>query len=388
MISIIKKLYRKIFSEKKRVKIRNIQYLLQHLIFKTRSFFLKLSQKNQNLLKNVKKEDSIFYIIPTTKITGGVVVCLEHLNRLKKAGFKTLIVSYDNKTDLSWFPNQKVKIIPIKRSKDILKNYNIGVATGWITAYELFFLNVPRKIYFVQSDERRFYPENSFLRKRVEETYRMPFEFMTEAKWIKNWLKKEFGKNAIYIPNGVNTNLFYPDKPLVPKEKNKIRVLVEGPANLAFKGVEESLLILNKVKKMLKNTIEIWYVNNDGKPKKNWQFDKYFENIPINYMRNIYSSCDFLLKLSKVEGFPGPPLEMIACGGIPIVLKTNGIEEYLKNNINGIVLNKIDEKTLLKIFKNKKLKQKIKHYNMKNKLDKFSWDKSINKLITFLKNEK
>ena len=100
-------------------------------------------------------------------------------------------------------------------------------------------------------------------------------------------------------------------------------------------------------------------------------------------MKNIYSSCDFLLKLSKVEGFPGPPLEMIACGGIPIVLKTKGVEEYLENEVNGFILEKIDKEEIKRIMLNKW--KKIKN---QQKIEKFSWEKIILKLSKFYSSEK
>ncbi|GAB4219631.1 MAG: hypothetical protein Fur009_6680 [Candidatus Microgenomates bacterium] len=377
-------LYRKLIPEKIRIKIRNIQYFFGHFLYKIKRYLLIKKVKKINKKIFIKKRPSIFYIIPTTKITGGVAVCCEHLNRLKELGYEVLFVSYDNKTDLSWFPNQKVRVIPLKGNKKTLENYDIGVATGWITAYELDLINVKRKIYFVQSDERRFYPKGSFLKKRVEETYKMPFEFITEAKWIKKWLKDEFNKNAIYIPNGVNIKIFHPSKPLIPKNKGKIRILVEGAANLPFKGVEESLKILNEIKKDLKN-IEILYLNADGRPNPYWKYDYYLEKIPMIKMKKVYSSCDFMLKLSEVEGFPGPPLEMIMCGGKVIIKRTKGIEEYVNYFPDSfLVLDKIDKNKIIDfILKNKSNK------NKKIKLPKkLEWKYSISKLASILKKYK
>lgn len=385
---MIKKIYRKLVAEKIRIKIRNIQYFIWHIFFKIKfSIYKKLNKNNKKNLSLKNKKPSIFYIIPTTKITGGVAVCCEHLNRLKKLGYKVLFVSYDNKTNLSWFPNQKVKVTPLKNSKKILEKFDIGVATGWITAYELALLDVKRKIYFVQSDERRFYSMESFLRKRVEETYKMPFEFMTEAKWIQKWLKKEFNQKAFYVPNGVNTEIFYPDTPLIPKKKGIIRVLVEGAANLPFKGVEEALKLLEEIKKEITN-LEVVYVNSDGTPKKEWKYDYYFEKVPMNKMRYIYSSCNFLLKLSKVEGFSGPPVEMITCGRKVIISKNLLIEEYLKNkNIKRNLILFKNKNNLVKLLKNKAKVNKNKKNNNKS-INYLNWENNIKKLEIFIKNEK
>lgn len=336
-------IYKILIPEIIRTQIRNPQYILDDLKFLFRYIFSNvLTNQSSNALNK-----SICYIIPTTNITGGVAVVCEHLNRLQKLGFKCLIVSYDNKTNLSWFPNQSVKVIALKNNQKTIEQYQTVVATGWITAYELLLLNVKRKIYFVQSDETRFYPKGSYLKTRVNRTYTFPFEFMTEAKWIQKWLKQKYMKNAFYVPNGINTDIFYLDKPLEPKPKNKKRVLLEGAINLPFKGMEESFKVVQDL------DCEVWCVSYDGKPKSEWHCDRFFEKVPMDMMRRIYSSCDILLKLSRVEGFFGPPLEMMACGGVPVVAKVTGYDEYIVDGQNALVT------VVGNVKKTKKLLQKL-----------------------------
>lgn len=364
-------LYRKLVPEIIRTQIRNPQYIFDDIKFLSRFF-----KKDLSKISAISK--SICYIIPTTNITGGVAVVCEHLNRLKKLGYKTLIASYDNKTDLSWFPNQSVKVIPLKGNQKTIEQYETVVATGWITAYELLLLNVKRKMYFVQSDETRFYPKGSYLKQRVKRTYSFPFEFMTEAKWIQKWLKQNFNQESFYVPNGVNTDIFYPDTPLSPKPKNKKRILLEGAINLPFKGMEEAFKVVQNL------DCEVWCVSYDGKPKPEWHCDRFFEKVPMQQMKNIYSSCDILLKLSRVEGFFGPPLEMMACGGVSIVAKVTGYDEYIKDGYNALVttpgnINKT-KKLLQKLINDKKLYNLLKSNSQKT-VEKMSWDNSI-KLLT------
>jgi len=365
-------LYRKLVPETIRTQIRNLQYIFHDFLFCIKKAF----NPKTNPKKTFKK--SVCYIIPTTNITGGVAVVCEHLNRLQKIGYKCLIASTDNKTDLSWFPNQAVKVIPLSNNRESIEKYHTVVATGWITAYELLLLNVKRKIYFVQSDETRFYPMGSYLKHRVKKTYFFPFEFMTEAKWIQAWLKKEFNKNSFYVPNGINTKIFYPDTPLEPKLKNKKRVLLEGAINLPFKNMALAFSVVKGL------DCEVWCVSYDGHPDPSWHCDRFFEKVPMQKMRQIYSSCDILLKLSTVEGFFGPPLEMMACGGIPLVLKVTGYDEYIINNYNALVtesanIQSIQEK--LKILLNNKVAYSNLLTNAQKTVKNMTWNKSI-KLLT------
>lgn len=51
-------------------------------------------------------------------------------------------------------------------------------------------------------------------------------------------------------------------------------------------------------------------------------------------MGEVYASCDILIKTSLLESFSYPPLEMMATGGIAIVLPNDGNVEYLKDGEN------------------------------------------------------
>lgn len=368
-------LYRQFVPEIIRTQIRNPQYIFDDLIFLLRLILSKVLANQRSSAPELQR--SVCYIIPTTNITGGVAVVCEHLNRLQKLGFNCLIASYDNKTDLSWFPNQSVKVVPLKGNQKLIEQYQSVVATGWITAYELLLLNVSKKFYLVQSDETRFYPQGSYLKTRVARTYHFPFKFIAIAKWLQKFLKDNFNQDSDYVPNGINTDIFYPDTPLEPRPKNKKRILLEGAINLPFKGMAEAFEVVKDL------DCEVWCVSYDGRPKPEWHCDRFFEKVPMQEMRRIYSSCNILLKLSKVEGFFGPPLEMMACGGVPVVAKVTGYDEYIVNDYNAIVT-KIDDpketkKLLRELLHDSKTYNQLK-LNAQITIKKMSWDTTIKKL--------
>jgi len=204
---------------------------------------------------------------------------------------------------------------------------------------------------------------------------------MTEAKWIKKWLKEKYDHEAELVPNGINTDIFYPDTPLEPKPKNKKRILLEGAINLPFKGMEEAFEVVQDL------DCEVWCVSYNGKPKPEWHCDRFFEKVPMDMMRRIYSSCDILLKLSRVEGFFGPPLEMMACGGVPIVAKVTGYDEYIKDGYNALVTEVSDIKKTRDILKelinNYQLYEKLK-LNGKRTVRKFNFNIQLESLKKIL----
>lgn len=339
----------------------------------------KEHKKNIILNKNQDKErgdmSNIFYLVPGVAISGGIAIILQHANRLKKKGYNVKLLSLNNKNDASWFPDQNVEILPYKKTKKILVSGEIDilVATAYSTAFTVAMAKARRKTYFVQSDESRFFPENPKLCKIIKETYELPMEYMTEAKWIQNWLKKEYGHDAYYVPNGIDTNVFKKSEPIEAKGE-KPRILIEGSINVPFKGMDDAYAAVKDI------DCELWIVSNNGKPKKDWKYDRFFESVPFGKMNEIYSSCDIFLKMSRIEGFFGPPMEAMACGCAVVVGKVTGYDEYIVDGYNALVVEQGDA-----LAANKAIKKLIEDQGLRNKLidggydtvKKWSWENSI-----------
>ena len=316
----------------------------------------------------------IGYVIPGTLISGGVAVVCEHVNRLILRGYDVSIISEDNLDRIAWFPNQSAPVIPLEQIPE--ETFDILVATGWTTAYTVKKLDAIRKFYLIQSDESRFYPPGDFRAKRAKRTYGMDFEFIVIARWLQNWLKKEYGKDSTYVPNAINEKIMFPDTPIENKNKT-VRVLLEGSINITYKGMEDAFIAVNDL------DCEVWCVSSSGRPKPIWKCDKFFEKVPLSKMRHIYSSCDILLKMSRVESFCYPPLEMMACGGTTVVGKVTGIDEYIVDSYNALVVEQGDiqgaHNALKKLIENENLRNELIN-NGKKTAEKFRWDPSIDLL--------
>lgn len=331
------------------------------------------SQQQEYINKNIVKP-KIGYVIPGTAISGGVAVVCEHANRLIQRGYDVSIITEDNRNNLPWFPNQRAAVFPLRKVMD--ETYDIIVATAWTTAYTAQQLKANRKVYFVQSDESRFYKQKSWKSKMAMRTYKMDFEFATMARWLQHWLKDDFGKTAAYIPNGIDEHIIFPDSP-IEKKGHKIRVLLEGAINIPNKGMTEAFQAVNGL------DCEVWCVSSLGKPKPEWKCDRFFEKVPFGKMRHIYSSCDILLKMSRVESFAYPPLEMMACGGTAVVGKVTGIDEYIEDGHNALVVEQGDihgaHHALKTLIENKEFRAKL-SINGKKTAERFRWEPSIDLL--------
>lgn len=330
----------------------------------------------------IDKKPNIYFLIPGARISGGIAVVLQYANRLMSKGYNIKILSLSSRNNAEWFPGQKVEILPYKEIKEILKSGEIDIliATAYSTAFIVDMANAKRKLYFVQSDESRFFPEDIELTKKIKKTYQLPLEYVTTVSWLRDWLKKEFGRDSFYVPNGLDLNIFHKTEPIEPK-KDKIRILIEGGINIPYKGMEDAYEAVKDL------DCELWIVSNNGKPKKGWRYDRFFENVPFVDMPRIYSSCDVLLKMSKVESFCYPPLEMMACGGVAVIKKVTGIEEYAVDGKNCLIVYDIKtaREAIKKIINDTRLRDNIIIGGCLTS-EEWGWEKGINNFLDIINN--
>jgi glycosyltransferase involved in cell wall biosynthesis len=173
--------------------------------------------------------------------------------------------------------------------------------------------------------------------------------------------------------------------PLRTREgERRMRILVEGPMGITFKRVKTALRLARET------GCGVWFV--DGKAHAR-VFDRscpdrVFNQVPLPAMKYIYAGCDILLKLSTVESFAYPPLEMMACGGIPVVGDVEGIREYMVDAYNGCIVDTEDEeqirRALLTVIGDGDLRERLKNGCRETVLKHSRWEPQIDALEKFL----
>ena len=284
-------------------------------------------------------------IICYKNISGGIIVILEYALRMTlRANLDIFLIIKDPFTedDFDWFTDaDKIKKITYNEAQDM--SFDAVIASLWITCYDLNLFQAKSYIYFNQSVESRFY-ENSKINKinYADATYLLDLNIITEATWIKDYIKEFYGRDAILVRNGINKEKFNLVGPTVaPRVKDKLRVLVEGPVEIGFKNVLKAVDLCVK-----SNADEIWLLTSSH-VNVVAGVDKVFSCIPNHKVQEIYRSCDVLVKLSTIEGMFGPPLEMFHCGGTAITYSVSGHDEYMKADWNSMVAPINDDATIL-----------------------------------------
>nr|WP_206380362.1 glycosyltransferase [Vibrio kanaloae] len=324
----------------------------------------------------------ICFLVGSMGISGGTYVIIQHASYLKEQGYEVFMAvqSPFNENTLKWHDKaNQLNCVSFDEAK--LAEYDLVIATWWKTAIHLHEFKSQHFGYFIQSIESKFYPsEQVELREYVDATYKLPVHMVTEASWIKDYLKKQFDQNASLVKNGIRKDIYN----TINKEKRVgFRVLVEGHFGVPFKNTALAIKLAKQA-----NVSDIWVLT--GSPIK-WLpgVSKVFSQIPMSETANIYKKCDLIIKLSTVEGMFGPPLEMFHCGGTAIVFNVSGHDEYIVDNYNACIVkdNNVDDvvRFIQELKENTDKLNTLKHGALTTANSWPDWDSSSKKFSEWVK---
>lgn len=283
---------------------------------------------------------NIAFVLPSADISGGVNVVLKHAEILQKNGWDVTLIDAIDKSALRKSQKQYnyrltipgYNVITMYKTK-IEAYFDTMVATLWSTvAHIKRYPNTTNRLYFVQNLESDFYVWGAGEPKILANaTYSDATEmrYITMSLWCKKWLKDRFGKDSKYASNGIDLSTY----PFRERDftKGKLHILVEGDSKSEYKNTDEAFKIIEKLDR---DKYEISYLSYRKEPKSWYRVDHSYNRIAPEKVGEIYAKCDILIKTSLVESFSYPPLEMMATGGLSVVVPNGGNVEYLRDGEN------------------------------------------------------
>lgn len=290
----------------------------------------RFSVANPGCLEGV----DVLFVIGSADVSGGTNVIFNHAAALAHFGANIEIcTTVGTKSDANWHP--KAPELAFCNLNEATKRFwDLVIVTWWPTVYVLPQLQFGRAAYFVQSLENRFALNSSdrFAEAKASMTYSFGLPVITVASWLNNFLVANTKSQSILVRNGVDKALFRVDGPRIEKHNpNRLRILIEGPSGIPMKAVDESIEACKGL------DLEVWHVS-PILDRTNTSVDRAFGRVPLKDMACIYRSVDVLLKLSRVEGMFGPPIEAFHCGATAIVSEVTGYDEYIRNGINALTV--------------------------------------------------
>lgn len=277
----------------------------------------------------------VCFVLNDLGLSGGTAVVLEHANQLatRHGVDVTLAVTGDGASRWEHRPLQRLKVTSLSEAgRD---RYDVAVATWWKTCYDVFSIPAESYAYFVQSLEDRFYRPPEGERVLAAATYALPVAFITEARWIADHLRElQPGAPVHLVRNGIAKDVFSHPEPPEPNTRGPLRVLLEGHPDVWFKGIQECAQVLREMREPHAAT----YVSPSGddcSPASG--ADRVIGPLSQRQLAREYAVTDVVLKMSRVEGMYGPPLEGFHMGATCVTTPVTGHDEFIEHGWNALV---------------------------------------------------
>ncbi len=329
----------------------------------------------------------IIFLLPSLRVNGGSVI-FELANQLVSRGHDVQITSLDELIPVDFFP-LIVTPITIQQAQEFFLEADAIIAYYPVCAYYLNDITTKaKKFYLITEDQKVFYSKEVFKvnyphldknrleieyntqQKYIEKSYMLPLNHLTTNNDLTKTFKDYYKRKVTTIPIGVNTELYYPEL-IFPKD-DVPRILVEGNL-MPWKGVMK----INKVLSLLRG-YQLWTLSDT---KYTIKSDKHWQNLNVEQIRKVLSSCDILIRGYIEDGTAELQAQAMACGCVVLTRETSGSKMFCKDGVNCLVYTKDKEledkiKTLLI---NKELRNKLISGGLET-IKSLDWQKSVQSL--------
>jgi O-antigen biosynthesis protein len=279
----------------------------------------------------------VAFLLQDIQLSGGVGVVVEHASQLnRRHGFDARIVLTRPQQDPHWAYRglRDVRVMLLDEARG--ERFDVAAATWWETASVLFQLQADRYVYFLQLLEDSTYPPDDPKRQAAALTTSLPVRFVTEARWIAETVAHlQPGNRALYVRNGIAKDVFRsPPRPEPARRDEPLRIVIEGSRQLPHKGLDDALAAVC----LMREPHDVTLVTPDRGDAALDGVDRWVAGLSHAQMAELLSERHVMLKLSRVEGMYGPPLEAFHMGATCVTTPVTGFDEYVEHGWNGVVV--------------------------------------------------
>lgn len=278
----------------------------------------------------------VAFLLNDLQLSGGVGVVVQHARELVlRHGHDVTLVLVREQEAAPWqfdgLAHLRVEGLDDARRE----RFDIAIATWWETVYTLFELDADRYVHFIQSLEDRFYDARSAERHAAAGVLDLPVSYVTEASWIAETIRQSRPDAPVaLVRNGIDKDVFRSPERLEVRVDEPLRIVVEGNPQVWFKGVYPAISVCEKMREPRHLTV----VTGDHSRIAPGTADAVVGPLSHREMAALYGASDVVLKLSRVEGMFGPPLEGFHMGATCVVAPVTGYDEYIEHGWNGWVV--------------------------------------------------
>jgi glycosyltransferase involved in cell wall biosynthesis len=349
----------------------NNQHIKTAIIFqKNPSTYITNFIRDENYRYRVLK--GIFYMIFNGK----------RINTFYKLRFPRLLGVY---YDYSILDN--VDCFYYNRIEDVKIKTNIIIASNYTTAYfvsEFIKKNHSKPFYYIQhnEDDPSASGKNSI---SAERSFHFPFKKIVQNKVV---FKRFENDHPLFFHVGINTN-FFKKMNNIEKEENVVLIpFRKGEWKGAKYAIECAMKLLNNQNNQQLQIVMFGDFNLKEIPEELRNKIEYHHRPKNSELLLLYNRASIFVLPSLVEGMSLPPLEAMACGCPVVVTDNGGTNEYIVNNVNGLVCPIRDSDCLydkvVSLLNDKDKREQLANNGLSTAKE-YSYDKMISKFTELIK---
>jgi glycosyltransferase involved in cell wall biosynthesis len=263
-----------------------------------------------------------------------------------------------------------------------VQDADLTVATFWTTAYMAADLpNGGQKVYFVQDYEPYFHPMGT-QHLLADQSYRLPFKFVTLGRWLTNLIGERYGGDADYFDLALDHDLYYPRPLQRPSSAPRVAFYARPrtPRRAFEMGLEALSLVYHQVPE-----VELLFYGADELgthvpfPHTNLGI------LPPEELANLFSTCDVGLVLSTTN-CSLIPLELMACRCAVVDLNLETVEGVVTDEETGLLADpnpRAIADAVVRLLKDRGLRERLVE-NAHRHVQTLSWEKSTRQVERIL----
>jgi glycosyltransferase involved in cell wall biosynthesis len=256
----------------------------------------------------------IAYLLEDTSIAGGTRVAVAHADALTDRGHEVTLVTRGG--PLTWRAS-RARWLHVDDFGTLDANaFDFMVGTFWTTLQRTFAIAGERGVHFCQGYEGSFTAYQP-LKSQIDAAYQLPLPKITVSPHLVP-ICRTFYDDATYVGQIVDEEFY---QPRVSRKGERPRVLLVGPAQADFKGIDVGYDAVRHARELGADFDLIrasQWEPAEGEPRE--LAAEFHVAISTSAMAELIASCDVFLGTSRSEeGFGLPAAEALA-GGVPAVL--------------------------------------------------------------------